>query len=35
VNTLKVETVDIAPSLAKVLNIPFPINLDGKPIPLK
>ena len=35
INTLKVESVDIAPSLAKMLNIDFPENLDGKPISLK
>ena len=32
---LKVKSVDIAPSLAKILKISFPQNLDGKPISLK
>ena len=35
VNTVDVKSVDIAPSLARMLNIDFPENLDGKIIPLK
>lgn len=31
----KVYTVDIAPTVAKILDIPFPSDLDGKPISMK
>jgi arylsulfatase A-like enzyme len=35
VSTIKVKSVDIGPTIAKSLNIFFPSNLDGEPIPFK
>ena len=35
ISTIKVKSVDIAPTIAKSLNIFFPSNLDGEPIPFK
>ena len=35
ISTIKVKSVDIAPTIAKSLNISFPSNLDGEPIPFK
>ena len=31
-NDTKIETVDIAPTIAKILNVAYPDLIDGKPI---
>ncbi|MBC8344949.1 MAG: alkaline phosphatase family protein [Candidatus Marinimicrobia bacterium] len=35
VNSKRIESVDIAPTISKYLNVQFPENIDGKAIPLE